>query len=118
MKTKLTIIVLVLQVLTLNICRAQWQKVSNGLDGLAGLVKSIAASETILFAATLVGVYLSTDNGEHWTAVSRVCDDNRILSITTGGRNIFAGTVGEGIFLSNNNGASWTPVNNGLNHFR
>ena len=38
-----------------------------------------------------------------------------ILSMTTDGTNVIAGTFFGGIYLSANNGTSWTPVNNGLN---
>ncbi len=61
------------------------------------------------------GVFLSTDNGNSWTAVSNgLPSPIGVYSLAIKGDTIFAGTGGDGVFLSDNNGTSWTWVSNGL----
>ena len=60
-----------------------------------------------------MGVFLTTNNGTSWTAVSTGLTDNLVFSLAVNGTNLFAGTNG-GVFLSTNNGTSWTAVNKGL----
>ncbi|MBK9334994.1 MAG: hypothetical protein IPM96_21975 [Ignavibacteria bacterium] len=69
---------------------------------------------TNLFAGTLGGVFLTTNNGTSWTAVNNGLTNNSIYSLTVSNMNLYAGTDGDGVFLTTNNGTSWTAVNNGL----
>jgi hypothetical protein len=64
------------------------------------------------------GVFLSTNNGASWTAVSTGLDSSWVFAFAispngASGTNLFAGTS-YGVFLSTNNGTSWTPANAGL----
>ncbi len=90
--------------------------VNNGLSGRGLSVWSFAISGSNIFAGTYGGgVFLSTNNGNSWTAVNNGLSVNGlyVYSFAISGDNLFAGTDG-GVFLSTNNGSSWTEVNNGL----
>jgi hypothetical protein len=96
----------------MNPLLAQWVQ-TNGPYG--GSVMTFAVSGTNLFACTLGGgVFLSTNNGTSWTAVSSGLTSTVVWSLAVSGTNLFAGTGGGGVFLSTNNGTSWTAVNSGL----
>jgi photosystem II stability/assembly factor-like uncharacterized protein len=78
-------------------------------------ITSIVASGGNIFAGKWEGgVFLSTDNGISWTAVSNGLPTSTVHSLAASGGNIFAGTVSSGVFRSTDNGVSWTAVNNGL----
>ncbi|MEA3448944.1 MAG: hypothetical protein U9Q98_10955, partial [Bacteroidota bacterium] len=61
------IILLAIVTLSVNIVTAQWTQ-TNGPYG--GHINSIAISGTNIFAGTWDGVFLSSDNGQNWTAVN------------------------------------------------
>ncbi|MCX6165848.1 MAG: LamG domain-containing protein, partial [Ignavibacteriae bacterium] len=86
-----------------------WSVVNNGFSNL--YVKSLLISGTNVFAGMIGGVYISTNNGTNWT-LSGVSGD--VVSLSSNGTNIFAGTTIGGVFRSTNNGGSWTAVNSGL----
>ncbi len=90
---------------------SQWVQ-TNGPYG--GRINCFAVSGTNIFTGTGHGVFLSTNNGESWTAINNGLKFSFVLSFAISGTNIFAGTGGGGIFLSTNNGESWAAVNNGL----
>jgi hypothetical protein len=80
----------------------------------SGGIWTLAVNGSNIFAGTNSGgVFLSTDNGNNWTAVNSGLTNNTVNVLTVSGNNIFAGTNG-GLFLSKNNGTSWTAVNTGL----
>ncbi len=74
-------------------------------------IKSFAVSGNNIFAGGAGGVFLSTNNGNIWTAVNTGLADTAVYALAINGNNIFAGTYGAGVFLSTNNGFSWTAVN-------
>ena len=90
---------------------AQWVQTGT-IDG-AG-VHTLIVSGTNLFAGmTTGGVFLSTDQGNHWTAVNEGLTSPSVTCLALNGENILAGTWGEGVFRSSNNGSTWTPANGG-----
>ncbi len=78
------------------------------------IVSTLAVSGTNLYAGTDLGVFLSTNNGTNWIAMSNGLMSNPVVALTGSGTNLFAGTLNGGVFLSTNNGTSWTPINTGL----
>ena len=90
---------------------AQWVQTNRPYGGF---VHALAVSGTNLFAGSLGGVFLSTDNGTGWTAVNTGLTDLDVWSLAVSGTNLFAGTGRGGVFLSTNNGTSWSAVNTGL----
>jgi len=62
-------------------------------------------------------MFLSSDNGNTWTAVNNGLTCNYVGAVISNGTNIIAGTAGaanNGIFLSTNNGTSWTSYSTGM----
>lgn len=93
------------------VVNAQWVN-TNGPG--AGNVRAIISNGSNLFAGTEGGgVYLSTDNGNNWTAVNSGLTNLNVTSLAISGNNIFAGTF-NGVFLSTNNGINWTNVSFGI----
>jgi hypothetical protein len=90
----------------------QWQK-TNLPDTL--LAKSFAVSGTNVFAGTLHGVYLSTNNGNSWTKPGNNNLMNpQVHALCLSGPNLVAGTWGSvlgSVFYSPNNGTDWVPAN-------
>jgi ligand-binding sensor domain-containing protein len=93
----------------------QWVQ-TNGPYG--GNITCFVASETNLFAGTIGGVFLSTDNGTSWSSASNGLPSNQdgsyqyVRCLALSGTNLFAGT-NDGIFLSTDNGTSWSSASNG-----
>jgi len=86
-----------------------WWSPINDIENIG----SIAIKDKDIFVGTPEGIYLSTDNGNSWTAKNNGLGNIYVRTITVSGSNIFAGTNG-GIFLSTDNGNSWTARNNGI----
>ncbi len=78
------------------------------------------AGGTNLFAGTDNGVYLSTNNGTSWSAVSTgllptgVYEYSIIHSFAFVGTALFAETSGGSVYMSANNGTNWAPADSGL----
>ena len=84
-------------------------------DGLTNTnVTALAVSGTSLFAGTVAGVFLSTDNGTHWSSANNGLTNSLVMSFAICNTLLFVGTNGGGVFLSSNSGVSWTSVNSGL----
>src|SRR5271157_6009251 len=102
-----------------NLCNTG---VNSGLPANDNVVSFVVKNGNIFAGTDSAGVYLSTNNGESWTAVNSNLPTYayRITSLTVSGNNIFLGTLGGGsIYLSTDNGESWTAVgvNSGLPNF-
>ena len=91
----------------------QWQTCGN----YTGFVLPFAVKDSILIAGTYgSGIYYTAD-GINWTYTTSGMTDQKIISLTPGGNNVFAGSESGGVYRSSDNGANWTPVNNGLTSF-
>jgi photosystem II stability/assembly factor-like uncharacterized protein len=97
-------IALIISLLLNGTVFSQWVHVSV-LGG--GGTKSLAVNGSNLFAGTEMGVYLSTDNGDNWTAVNNNLPETLIWFMNVYGNNIYACTGGVGFFRTTDNGASW-----------
>lgn len=64
------------------------------------------------YAATISGVYSSSDNGNSWILQNTGLGNLNVSTILGSGNNLFAGAFGS-VFLSSNGGV-WTSVSNGL----
>lgn len=98
--------------------RAAWSQ-PGVLPGLAtGRVWSVAASPAaagLLVAGTDRGVFVTTDNGVHWTLTA--LEGVRVWSVGFDARDpkrLFAGTDGKGIEVTVDAGATWTNASQGL----
>ena len=62
-----------------------------------------------LFAGTGThGVFLSTDNGAHWTTASNGLTNASVYALAQSGGTLLVGNSA-GIFLTTNGGTNWTP---------
>ncbi len=89
-----------------------WVAANNGFPE-RDAVEQFAVCGTSIFAASQQSVYVSTNGGISWSAISSALKNKMISSIASKDGNIFAGT-NYGVFLSTNNGASWANDNEGL----
>jgi photosystem II stability/assembly factor-like uncharacterized protein len=93
---------------------AQWTQLAPGAFPFSYTwVEAIAGNEANIFTGTHSnGVFLSTDGGTTWTALSSGLPAGTITySFALNGSNIFAGTNNNwGIYLSINNGTTWTQT--------
>jgi photosystem II stability/assembly factor-like uncharacterized protein len=77
-------------------------------------VSAFARSGKNLFAATDLGVFLSTDNAGSWTQMNNGLTNIDVRAITAYGPNIFVGTDGGTVFLSRDYGNHWSSITDGL----
>ncbi len=76
--------------------------------------------DDLLFAGTLDGVYVTSNNGVNWSKPSTFLDEKHISCFCVNGSNLFVGilgssaTTGLGVYRSTNNGLTWTEVNYGF----
>jgi hypothetical protein len=68
------------------------------------------ASGTNLFAGTSYGIFLSTDNGQNWTAVNTGATNTDIKALAVSGMNLYVLTDNF-VSHSSNNGNSWISGN-------
>ena len=90
---------------------ATWVSKSVGLTNLLG--GGILKVGTRLFYVGPTGVFMSTDQGDNWSAAGLSTTDVR--SIAAINDTLFVGTNGAGIYKSVDFGANWVAINNGLN---
>ncbi len=79
------------------------------------IVMSIAPSGNNIYAGTFGhGVYLSTDDGNHWESRSNGLANQVIASIVEDSIYLYAGVTGDGVYRSSNSGMNWEQINSGL----
>lgn len=81
-----------------------WSKVS---DIFGGTIYALASKDNNLFAGTDKGLFISTNNGSTWTAVSLGSGQDAVTAITVANNSIFVGTTANGLFFSSDLGKSW-----------
>ena len=70
-----------------------------------------------LFAGTMNGLFLSTNNGENWIERSNGLSSNMIISLAVNSTNmLLAGNYG-GVYRSIDNGEYWSLRNDGLTNY-
>jgi photosystem II stability/assembly factor-like uncharacterized protein len=90
-----------------------WNETTSEYISGCRYVRSLSAFGLNLIAGTHQGVFLSSDNGNHWSAINTGVELS-FSSIAVLGTNIFAGDLFAGIYHSSNIGASWSRVSDGL----
>lgn len=98
---------------------AQWQVVrSRGESN----VWALASNKHALFAGTLNGVFVSRDQGDHWTEANSGLSNLSISALGVHDKLVFAGALNnekglsESVFRSADDGKNWTPSDNGIPH--
>ncbi len=88
-----------------------WVSKSAGLTNLLG--GGILNVGTRLFCVTPTGIFMSTNQGDNWSAAGLSTTDVRAIAAIN--NTLFVGTNGTGIYKSDDYGATWVAINNGLN---
>jgi len=98
---------------------ATWDSITNGMT-YGFRCAALGVNKGYIFAGTFGGgIYRSSDNGNHWTAINTGLSNIGYLvtSFAFIDTNIFAGEYyGGGVFVSSDNGDDWIPMDQGLTH--
>jgi hypothetical protein len=106
------LIVLSIIVVRTNDAVAQWYAIPQMLSD--PITSFLVTSDSTLFVGGYFHyLFRSTDGGETWVNTAGQIPVDTILSLTSAGRYIFAGT-NDGICRSSDNGDTWEMVNTGL----
>lgn len=105
MKNTFTVVITLALLTSTNTLHAQWTQ----SGGVYPNVGRLAVSGTKLFAATNIGIFLSTDMGATWAPADNGLTNFNVSDIAVYGTNLFAGT-NSGLFLSTNEGANWSTA--------
>ncbi len=87
-----------------------WETLTNN-PGWTEIINLTILGNTIL-AGTPQGLFYSTDDGSSWQSPLTLPQD-WILSLTSNGETLFAGTGSYGVFISYDTGKSWVLANTG-----
>ncbi|HEX3555977.1 MAG TPA: hypothetical protein VIA62_22395 [Thermoanaerobaculia bacterium] len=84
-----------------------------GPDG--GTITTLTASprnSSLLYAATMGGVFRSADGGDHWVRASRGLARNDVVALAVAPANpsLLYASTGFDVFVSRNGGDTWSPV--------
>jgi ligand-binding sensor domain-containing protein len=97
---------------TVQSLTAQWQP-TEGIYGSS--IGKFVIKGTNIFVGTAKGMYLSTNNGDSWTAFYGIgLPEGYCSPLAKSDADIYV-TTSKGLYVSNNNGTNWRPVGtNGL----
>ncbi|MGH9936340.1 MAG: hypothetical protein ACREAM_08840 [Blastocatellia bacterium] len=62
-------------------------------------MRAFLVNNTQLYKAGYGGVFLSTDQGDIWTAVSAGLTNQNVFALAVAGSNIYAGALGGGVLI-------------------
>ncbi len=96
---------------------ATWSPTAEGLHGHQLFELAVHPATSILYAATMDGVFQSSNGGQTWTApaAGTPVRPARALAVPSGPAEVvYAGVEVEGVFKSTDRGVSWRTVNRGL----
>jgi photosystem II stability/assembly factor-like uncharacterized protein len=110
MKIKFTFLILLI---LCSFTNAQWVQ-TNGPN--VSSVLSLTSSDKNIFAATVGGIFLSTNNGANWKKTNDGMTGTSITSIVAMGNYVYVGCESGGVFVSSNNGTNWTQANSGIDN--
>ena len=90
-----------------------WSEVSNGLPQYLSRVHALLVARrspigTDVFAATSLGVFCSSDSGDHWAPTGMA--DREVFALASQDSLLFAATQ-QHIMISSNGGVNWTAGN-------
>ena len=90
-----------------------WFVSNNGISGSVSAIRGLVKISSNIVAASDVGVYYSTDNGNNWTQCAGTSSLN-VWSIIVKGSNLFLSTSGNGIYKSTTYGVTWNACNTNI----
>lgn len=91
--------------------RQRWTAVNNGLPPNS-FPQALAVKGGKVFTAIGDVLFVSTNNGASWDAITSGLPKGRIWALAANSTRLFAGTT-VGVFSSTDDGASWQPTANG-----
>lgn len=103
-----------------------WNPARNGIPDLpfpTGLphnypsVEGLAISGSNAIAATVNGVYLTTNNGSNWLEANDQILGTNITALAAGNSAVFSGEDRTGVYVTTTAGANWMRANNGLTSY-
>ncbi len=108
-------ILLILSFLSrLAVAQTIWEQAS-GPDGPHDTRAVAVNSHHLIFAATSVGVYMSSNSGTDWKAINTGLTSTDVHSIAVDSKDhIYIGTDLGGVYLSSDNGNSWSQSSIGI----
>ncbi len=94
---------------------ATFTTINNGFPVVPGSsIQELFVDGVNLYAAGSLGIYVTSNNGQSWTALPNGQTTGAVLALAKIGNAFFAGTHISGVYVSTNNGANWSVINNGL----
>jgi Secretion system C-terminal sorting domain len=106
------LIFMIIAVAITNDAVAQWFAIPQ-MQNVAVTSFLVTSDSTLFVGGYFHSLYRSTDGGEAWVNAAGQIPVDTILSLTSAGRYIFAGT-NDGVCRSSDNGGTWETANNGL----
>ena len=82
--------------------------------GLQPYVSSLCTVGQKLYAATNLGVFLSTDNASSWREITTTWDFKYINAIASDGSYFYASSQRDGVFVTSDDGVHWSSLNDGI----
>ncbi|HTY09510.1 MAG TPA: T9SS type A sorting domain-containing protein [Bacteroidota bacterium] len=99
-------------VMTTNSTAAQWYAIPQ-MQNIQVSSFLVMSDSTLFVGGYFHSLYRSTDGGETWVNTAGQIPADTILSLTSAGKYIFAGT-NDGICRSSDSGSTWVTANNGF----
>ena len=90
-----------------------WLQSSNGLGNYSS-THNIIKFKNYLFTASGDGVYRSDDDGKNWSLTINGMSSTSVLTISSYGSTLFAGTVDGFFYKSTDDGNNWVDIGEGL----
>ncbi len=106
MKNSLLLAAFMLVVVT---TQARWKKTSPLPGEYSQYIRSLTTTGDTIYASTDRGIFVTTDDGEHWIERNNGLTSLDVNEIAINGKYIYAATDG-GVFMSTNKAASWNPT--------
>lgn len=84
-----------------------WQMKINGMDSTSLNTREFYKNGINLYAASMAGLYVSTDYGDHWQITSYPHPGNPAISVFAINNIVLASTTGGGLYRSKDYGITW-----------
>ena len=88
-----------------------WQLKINGMETSQLNTRDFCKSGSYLYAASMAGLYTTTDYGDNWQLTNYPHPNYPAISIYAINNIILASTTGGGLFRSSDSGNTWNPIN-------
>jgi photosystem II stability/assembly factor-like uncharacterized protein len=91
-----------------------WNKLNVGYSP-TNLYSIEVKQNNLIFTATALGVYRSTNNGLSWSSINNgITNPNNVRKLVQNSVGYFFASSTDGVYESTNNGTNWKQINSGL----